>query len=135
MDTAVDQKKYLGTWAVNTKYFVDTTLLAFLRERPHKYGTPNDVMLIPPLAITASPGGADLAAFREVLNYQNMMMAFSKTGQYEAAGTIWMLEIDTDTVVDTLSVSQVESGMDHIDALPKGEPPANPGKIVKATVA
>ena len=29
---------------------------------------------------------------------------------------------------------QVESGMDHIDALPKGEPPANPGKIVKATV-
>ena len=30
---------------------------------------------------------------------------------------------------------QVESGMEHIDALPKGEPPANPGKIVKATVA
>ena len=29
---------------------------------------------------------------------------------------------------------QVESGMEHIDALPKGEPPANPGKIVKATV-
>ncbi|MDE1467907.1 peptidylprolyl isomerase [Aurantiacibacter sp. D1-12] len=30
---------------------------------------------------------------------------------------------------------EVESGMDHIDALPKGEPPANPGKIMKATVA
>ena len=30
---------------------------------------------------------------------------------------------------------QVESGMEHIDALPKGEPPASPGKIVKATVA
>ncbi|WP_394727245.1 peptidylprolyl isomerase [Altererythrobacter sp. GH1-8] len=29
---------------------------------------------------------------------------------------------------------QVESGMEHIDSLPKGEPPANPGKIVKATV-
>ena len=28
----------------------------------------------------------------------------------------------------------VESGMEHVDALPKGEPPANPGKIVKATV-
>jgi peptidylprolyl isomerase len=28
---------------------------------------------------------------------------------------------------------QVESGMEHVDALPKGEPPANPGKIVKAT--
>jgi len=30
---------------------------------------------------------------------------------------------------------QVTSGMEHIDALPKGEPPAKPGKIVKATVA
>lgn len=30
---------------------------------------------------------------------------------------------------------QVESGMEHVDALPKGEPPSEPGKIVKATVA
>ena len=30
---------------------------------------------------------------------------------------------------------QVESGMEHVDALPKGEPPRAPGKIVKATVA
>jgi peptidylprolyl isomerase len=29
---------------------------------------------------------------------------------------------------------QVESGMEHVDALPKGEPPRNPGKIAKATV-
>lgn len=29
---------------------------------------------------------------------------------------------------------QVESGMELIDALPKGEPPAYPGKIVKMTV-
>lgn len=29
---------------------------------------------------------------------------------------------------------QVESGMEHVDALPKGEPPRQPGKIVKATV-
>jgi len=27
---------------------------------------------------------------------------------------------------------EVESGMEHIDALPKGEPPREPGKIVKA---
>ena len=27
---------------------------------------------------------------------------------------------------------EVESGMEHVDALPKGEPPASPGKIVKA---
>ena len=30
---------------------------------------------------------------------------------------------------------QVESGMEHVDALPKGEPPREPGKIVKATVS
>ena len=28
----------------------------------------------------------------------------------------------------------VESGMEHVDALPKGEPPKEPGKISKATV-
>jgi peptidylprolyl isomerase len=30
---------------------------------------------------------------------------------------------------------QVTEGMEHIDALPKGEPPRQPGKIVKATVS
>jgi peptidylprolyl isomerase len=30
---------------------------------------------------------------------------------------------------------QVESGMEHVDALPKGEPPREPGKIVKATIS
>ena len=72
---------------------------------------PADVMLIAPLAITAACGGADLKGFREVLRYDNMMLAFSKTGQYEAAGTVWMCEVTTDPVVDTLSVSQVESAM------------------------
>ncbi len=30
---------------------------------------------------------------------------------------------------------EVTSGMEHVDALPKGEPPRAPGKIVKAVVA
>ncbi len=30
---------------------------------------------------------------------------------------------------------EVESGMEHVDALPKGEPPTAPGKIVKATLS
>ena len=30
---------------------------------------------------------------------------------------------------------EVTDGMEHIDALPKGEPPATPGKIVKARAA
>jgi peptidylprolyl isomerase len=29
---------------------------------------------------------------------------------------------------------EVERGMEHVDALPKGEPPASPGKIVKAEI-
>jgi peptidylprolyl isomerase len=29
---------------------------------------------------------------------------------------------------------EVESGMEYVDALPVGEPPREPGKIVKATV-
>ncbi len=29
---------------------------------------------------------------------------------------------------------EVESGMEHVDSLPKGEPPASPGKIVKAEI-
>jgi len=29
----------------------------------------------------------------------------------------------------------VESGMEHVDALPKGEPPRTPGKIVKMKIA
>jgi peptidylprolyl isomerase len=30
---------------------------------------------------------------------------------------------------------EVESGMEHVDALPKGEPPREPGRITKATVS
>ena len=30
---------------------------------------------------------------------------------------------------------EVVEGMEHVDALPKGEPPREPGKIVKATVS
>ncbi|WP_417491522.1 peptidylprolyl isomerase [Maricaulis sp.] len=29
---------------------------------------------------------------------------------------------------------EVIDGMDHVDAIPKGEPPANPGKIIKASI-
>ena len=30
---------------------------------------------------------------------------------------------------------EVESGMEHVDALPAGEPPREPGRIVKATIS
>ena len=113
MDTAVDQSQYLRKWAAVTKSFVDSTLLAFLRKRSQKVGftVPADVMLLAPLAISDASGCAQLNGFRDVLQYNNMMLALAKTGQYEAAGTVWMCEIITDSVVDTLSVSQVESAL------------------------
>jgi peptidylprolyl isomerase len=30
---------------------------------------------------------------------------------------------------------EVERGMEHVDALPEGEPPSNPGRIVSATIS
>ena len=57
-------------------------------ERAHKLGfiLPSDVMLILPLAITAA--AAELTSFREVLHYENMMLSFARTSQYEGAGTV-----------------------------------------------
>ena len=89
MDTSVDQSHYIRNWAADTKRFVDTTLLAFLRERKDKvsFTVPADVMLISPLQIADAVGGANLNSFREVFNYDNMMLSVSKTGGHEAAGT------------------------------------------------
>ena len=46
-------------------------------------------------------------------------ICFGDTGFLDGQYTVW---------------GQVESGMEHVDALPKGEPPAKPGKILKATI-
>ena len=46
-------------------------------------------------------------------------ICFGDTGFLDGQYTVW---------------GQVESGMDHVDALPKGEPPSKPGKIVKASL-
>lgn len=47
-------------------------------------------------------------------------ICFGDTGFLDEQYTVW---------------GEVESGMEHVDALPKGEPPRMPGKIVKATVS
>src|SRR5262245_50426498 len=47
-------------------------------------------------------------------------ICFGDTGFLDNQYTVW---------------GQVESGMEHVDALPVGEPPREPGKILKATVA
>ena len=56
--------------------------------------------------------GCDLRSFREVLNYDNMVLSVSKSGVYEAAGTVWMLDASTRSGparMETLSICQIEA--------------------------
>ena len=62
------------------------------------------------MARTANPNSANSQFF----------ICFDDAGFLDKQYTVW---------------GQVESGMEHVDALPTGEPVREPGKIVKATVA
>ena len=64
------------------------------------------------MARTANPDSANSQFF---ICFTDTGCSFL-TGQY----TVW---------------GQVTEGMEHVDAIAKGEPPANPDKIVKATIA
>ena len=72
---------------------------------------PASPLLIPPLQISDAASGARLTAFREVMNYDNLNSSFSQTAQYEAAGTVWMLDALTPSRSDVVSISQLESAM------------------------
>jgi len=54
----------------------------------------------------------------------------------DSANSQFFIVTDDSTFLDRQYTvwGQVESGMEHVDALPVGEPPRDPGKIVKATV-
>ena len=62
--------------------------------------------------------------------------SMARTADPNSANSQFFICFDDATFLDRQYTvwGQVESGMEHIDALPKGEPPRNPGKIVKATV-
>ena len=63
--------------------------------------------------------------------------SMARTSDPNSANSQFFICFDDATLLDRQYTvwGQVTSGMEHIDALPKGEPPRNPGKIVKATVA
>ncbi|QYF85929.1 peptidylprolyl isomerase [Brevundimonas sp. PAMC22021] len=63
--------------------------------------------------------------------------SMARTSDPNSANSQFFICFDDATFLDRQYTvwGQVTSGMEHIDALPKGEPPRNPGKIVKATVA
>lgn len=70
---------------------------------------PNSLLLIPPLQISDAASGAKLTAFREVMNYTNLMRSFAQSAQYEGAGTVWMLDALTPSRSDIMTISQLDS--------------------------
>ena len=62
--------------------------------------------------------------------------SMARTSDPNSANSQFFIVFDDATFLDRQYTvwGQVESGMEHVDALPKGEPPRSPGKIVKATV-
>ena len=62
--------------------------------------------------------------------------SMARTQVPDSANSQFFICFDDATFLDRQYTvwGQVESGMEHVDALPKGEPPASPGKIVRATV-
>ena len=59
------------------------------------------------------------------------------TSDPNSANSQFFICLDDATFLDNQYTvwGEVTEGMDHVDALPKGEPPRAPGKIVKATVS
>ena len=112
-DTEDGHNELLSQWTKDTKAFVDEALLKILHGHQAKvpFKIPSTVLLIEPLAITSAASGTMLAAFREVMQHEHLTLSFSKTAQYEAAGTLWMLDAVNDPHLDSVSISQVESAM------------------------
>ena len=63
--------------------------------------------------------------------------SMARTMDPNSANSQFFICLDDATFLDGQYTvwGEVTDGMDAVDALPKGEPPAKPGKIVKATAA
>ena len=63
--------------------------------------------------------------------------SMARTSAPNSANSQFFICLDDSTFLDNQYTvwGEVESGMEHVDALPAGEPVRNPGSIVKASVA
>jgi len=63
-------------------------------------------------------------------------MSMARTNDPDSADSQFFICLDAVPYLDNSYTvwGEVIEGMEYVDALPKGEPPRNPGKIVKATV-
>ncbi len=84
-------------------------------------------------------GGSDKPNLKAEFNaepHTRGTCSMARTNQPDTANSQFFICLDDARFLDKQYTvwGQVESGMDHVDALPKGEPPREPGKIVKAVV-
>jgi peptidylprolyl isomerase len=63
-------------------------------------------------------------------------MSMARTADPDSADCQFFICLDAVPYLDNQYTvwGEVEEGMEHVDQLPKGEPPRNPGKIVKAEI-
>ena len=84
-------------------------------------------------------GGSDLPNLKAEFSSEphvRGVASMARTQDPNSANCQFFICLDDATFLDQQYTvwGEVESGMEHVDALPAGEPPHEPGKIVKATV-
>jgi peptidylprolyl isomerase len=84
-------------------------------------------------------GGSQLPNLKAEFNAEPHVRgtcSMARTPNPDSANSQFFICFDDATFLDRQYTvwGNVESGMEHVDALPVGEPPREPGKIVKATV-
>ena len=79
----------------------------------------------------------DLAAEFSDAAHVRGAVSMARRPQPDTANSQFFICTDDATFLDGQYTvwGEVESGMEYVDALPAGEPPRDPGKIVKASVA
>ena len=85
-------------------------------------------------------GGSELPDLKAEFNAEPHVRgtcSMARTNQPNTANSQFFICFDDARFLDRQYTvwGNVESGMEHVDALPVGEPPRQPGTIVKATVA
>ncbi len=85
-------------------------------------------------------GGSDMPDLKAEFNAQphvRGVCSMARASSPNSANSQFFICFDDATFLDRQYTvwGEVTEGMEHVDALPVGEPPRQPGKIVKATVA
>jgi peptidylprolyl isomerase len=85
-------------------------------------------------------GGSDKPDLKAEFNdepHVRGVVSMARTPNPDSANSQFFICLDDATFLDKQYTvwGQVTEGMDNVDALPKGEPPRSPGKIVSAKIA